>query len=100
MMRAATKRTMVARAMMTTMRVVSNEESKGSKAMATAIRVAYDKDKEGNVDGRKSDGNDSGGQATATSAVVTATSVTWAMPMATRLESDKEGKAQGWQGQG
>jgi hypothetical protein len=63
--------------------------AKAAIAMATMVSC----NKEGAGDGGKSDGDEDGGQATAT---VT----TWAMVRATRLAGDKEGKCKGGKGNG
>ncbi len=57
-MRAATKRAMAARAMVAAMRMVGDKESKDSKRMAMATRVACNE--EGNFEGGKSAGNKGG----------------------------------------
>ncbi len=63
---AVTMRARMARAMVTAMRVPVDEDGEAAQAMASATRVACDK--EGNGDGGMSDGNEGGGQATATRA--------------------------------
>jgi hypothetical protein len=66
-------------------------------AMATAMRVAGNKEGNGNGDKRDGDGDKGGGQATASRAKITAmaTATTWAMATTTRLVGNKEGKAEG-----
>jgi hypothetical protein len=73
-----------------------------TRRMALAMRVACDKEGDGN--GYKSNGDEGDGRATATramvTAMVTAKATTWVMVMGTRLAGNKEGKGEGSKGDG
>ncbi len=56
--------------------------------------------KESNGFGSKSDGDEGGGQLTATRAMATVKAMTWVMAAATRLASGKGGKGKGGKGDG
>ncbi len=56
--------------------------------------------KEGDGDSNKGNGDEGGGQVTATREMATALVTTWAMVMAMRLAGDKEGKGMRGKGNG
>jgi hypothetical protein len=98
MMRAATNRAMVAKAVLMAMRVVGDKESEGGKAMERMTRVACNG--EGTIDGGKKIVDEGGRQTTATRAIAMAKLTKWAMAMATRLAGNREGKGKGGKGDG
>jgi hypothetical protein len=79
---------------------LTKRERATKRTMASATRVACDKEGDGNE--CKSDGNEGDRQATVARAMAMATSkaTAWMMVMATRLAGNKQGKGEDSKGDG